>query len=111
MHIRPGQFERWVDSVQAQGQPILLDVREPFEVALARIAPPGCQTVHIPMGVVPPRLNELDPRRPLACLCHHGGRSMQVAMFLKARGFEQVVNVQGGIDAWANEVDPSVARY
>lgn len=110
-HIRPTQFNHWVDSVQAQGQPVLLDVREPFEVALARVAPEGCETVHIPMGVVPPRLSELDPNRPLACLCHHGGRSMQVALFLKARGFAQVVNVQGGIDAWAADVDSSVPRY
>jgi rhodanese-related sulfurtransferase len=57
------------------------------------------------------RLAELDPAQPIACLCHHGGRSMQVAQFLASRGFTNVVNIAGGIHAWAAEVDPSLATY
>jgi rhodanese-related sulfurtransferase len=63
------------------------------------------------MGLVPPRLSELDPTRPVACLCHHGGRSMQVANFLVSQGFSHVANIAGGIHAWSEEVDPSLARY
>jgi rhodanese-related sulfurtransferase len=63
------------------------------------------------MGTVPARLSELDPNRAIACLCHHGGRSMQVASFLQARGFAHVANIAGGIDAWSVELDTSVPRY
>jgi rhodanese-related sulfurtransferase len=59
----------------------------------------------------PQRLAELDPSQPLACLCHHGMRSLQVANYLAQNGFAHVVNLQGGIDAWSHEVDPSVPRY
>jgi rhodanese-related sulfurtransferase len=55
-------------------------------------------------------LDELDKTRPIACFCHHGGRSMQVASFLLQHGFE-VVNVAGGIHAWSAQVDPSVPVY
>ena len=65
----------------------------------------------IPMGSVPPRLSELDPETPIACLCHHGGRSMQVAQFLQNQGFSRVANIAGGIHAWADEVDNTIARY
>jgi rhodanese-related sulfurtransferase len=63
------------------------------------------------MYEIPERLAELDPERPLACLCHHGVRSQQVAMFLARQGFEHVVNIAGGIDAWSIERDASVAQY
>jgi rhodanese-related sulfurtransferase len=63
------------------------------------------------MGVVPVRLSELDPSQPIACLCHHGGRSMQVAQFLASRGFDHVANIAGGIHAWSAELDASIATY
>lgn len=109
--IRPSQLKQWMDSVSAQGQPVVLDVREPAELRTASIKADGFELLTIPMGTVPVRLSELDPNRPIACLCHHGGRSMQVAAFLEARGFGQVANIAGGINAWAAEVDPSVPRY
>jgi rhodanese-related sulfurtransferase len=87
--------------------PQLLDVREPWEVALCAL--PGAVT--IPMGQIPGRTEELDPDRPVVCYCHHGMRSMQVAMFLDRRGFGQVWNLTGGVDAWAREVDPSYPTY
>jgi rhodanese-related sulfurtransferase len=54
---------------------------------------------------------ELQRDQPIACLCHHGGRSAQVAHFLMQNGFTQIVNVQGGINAWSSEVDPSIPTY
>jgi rhodanese-related sulfurtransferase len=66
--------------------------------------------LHMPMQTIPARLHELDKTRPIACLCHHGGRSMQVASFLMQHGFE-VVNVAGGIHAWSAQVDPSIPVY
>ena len=109
--IRPAQLAQWLDSVQAQGLPVVLDVREPHELATASVRAGTFELVTIPMNSVPQRLAELDPSRPLACLCHHGARSQRVAAFLQGSGFASVVNIAGGIDAWAQEIDPSVARY
>lgn len=63
------------------------------------------------MGEIPARLAELDPTRPIACLCHHGVRSLRVANFLAQNGFERLANITGGIDAWSIEADPTVPRY
>ena len=87
--------------------PQVLDVREPWEVAYAAL--PGALT--IPMGQVPNRLEDLDPERAVICLCHHGMRSMQVALYLERCGFDQVWNLAGGIDAWARQVDPRCPTY
>lgn len=109
--VRPSQLDDWL-SRHAGQRPVLLDVREPMELQVARTAPDDrYEFLHLPMHTVPARLNELDPQRPVACLCHHGGRSMQVAMFLAHHGFESVANVAGGIDAWSIERDPTVSRY
>lgn len=110
-HVRPALLTDWFAQAAAEGQPLVLDVREPFELQQASIKADGFELVHIPMGVIPPRLGELDPNRPVACMCHHGGRSMQVAAFLENRGFKFVANISGGINAWSMQVDPSVPRY
>jgi len=86
---------------------VLLDVREPYERALAVILP----SVHIPMGEIPERTDEIPKDREIVVYCHSGSRSMMVAGFLEARGFPSVANLAGGIDAWSVEVDPSVPRY
>jgi len=109
--IRPSQLSAWLETVSTHGTPVVLDVREPSEWQVASIKADGFELVSIPMGVIPPRLNELDPEQPIACLCHHGGRSMQVASFLDARGFSHVANIAGGINAWSAELDPTVPRY
>jgi rhodanese-related sulfurtransferase len=109
--IRPKDLSAWLESVRAHGEPVVLDVREPHELQVASIKADGFTLLTIPMGVIPPRLSELDPQRPVACLCHHGGRSMQVASFLAGRGFAHVANIAGGINAWTAEVDPTVPRY
>jgi rhodanese-related sulfurtransferase len=85
----------------------LLDVREPWEVQTA--AMPGA--VHIPMREIMQRVDELEADAPWVCVCHHGARSMQVAMFLKSRGFATVYNLTGGIDAWSRQIDPTVPLY
>ena len=90
---------------------VFLDVREPSEVATAAIAAPGARLVFVPMREIPTRLGELDPMQPVVCICHHGARSAQVVAFLERSGFESVYNLAGGIDAWSQDVDPSVARY
>lgn len=109
--IRPAQLGQWLDSVKNQGQPVVLDVREPNELATASIKAGAFELIPIPMNSVPQRLAELDSARPVACLCHHGARSQRVAAFLAANGFETVANIAGGIDAWTVELDASVARY
>jgi rhodanese-related sulfurtransferase len=91
--------------------PVLLDVREDWEVAVAPLAVAGFSTVHIPMNQIPARLAELDANSSTVCFCHHGMRSLQVALFLERQGFTSVFNLHGGIDAWSTQVDPSVARY
>jgi rhodanese-related sulfurtransferase len=93
------------------GTPLLLDVREPWEFALAAIRIDGLRTLSMPMNSVPARLGELDPAQPVVCICHHGARSAQVVAFLERQGFEAVYNLAGGIDAWSVQIDPGVPRY
>ncbi len=106
--LPPSQVETWA-STQTQ-RPVLLDVREAWELQQASTKPTALDLVHMPMHTVPARLPELDRNRPVACLCHHGGRSMQVAAFLEHHGYN-VVNVSGGIHAWASQVDPTIPTY
>lgn len=91
--------------------PIVLDVREAFELQIARVKPDDFNLLSIPMGTVPVRLNELDKSQPIAVLCHHGGRSMQVAQFLMNQGFSHLANIAGGIHAWSAELDPTIPTY
>ena len=65
----------------------------------------------LPMAGVPTGLATLAPDQSIACLCHHGARSQQVAMFLERQGFTRVANIAGGIDAWSLQCDPTVPRY
>jgi len=109
--VHPRDLSAWLQAAQAHGQPLVLDVREPSELQTASVKAQGFELLTIPMHAVPARLNELDASRPIACLCHHGGRSMQVAAFLAHHGFAHVANIAGGIDAWSREVDPTVPRY
>lgn len=88
-------------------QPILVDVREDFE--WRRAALPGA--VHIPLGELGSRFDELDASRPTVVYCHHGIRSLSGAWVLSRAGFGEVVSLAGGIDAWSRQVDPNVPRY
>lgn len=90
-----------------QTAPLLLDVREPWEFEVCHIA--GSR--HCPMSNIPQAIEELDPSKPTVVICHHGVRSLQVARFMESKGFGQVFNLEGGVDAWAQEIDPTMARY
>ena len=85
----------------------LLDVREDWEFQTARIE----GSILIPMGQVASRIAELDSAAETVVICHHGGRSMQVAGLLEQLGFPNVINLAGGVDAWARSVDPSMPVY
>ena len=85
----------------------LLDVREKMELEFCKV--PGSLT--IPMGQIPQHLSAIPSEGYLFVLCHHGMRSGQVTAFLRQRGFENAVNVAGGIDAWAATVEPDLPRY
>lgn len=86
---------------------VLLDVREADELAIARVDP----CLHIPMREIPARLGELPTQGRIMVLCHVGGRSAYITHFLQRQGYAAAVNVAGGIEAWACEIDPSLARY
>jgi adenylyltransferase/sulfurtransferase len=102
--IRPQELKARLDKGE---HPVLLDVREPEEVEIVNLL----DAVHIPMGEVPSRLHELDPDKEIIVYCHHGVRSLRVAQFLAQHDFTKVVNLAGGIDAWALDVEPGMVRY
>ena len=110
-HIRPSQLAEWTAAMAEGVTPLVLDVRESWELQTASVKPASFELAAIPMGEIPGRLSELDAARPIACMCHHGMRSLRVATFLQQQGFEHVANITGGIDAWSNEVDQGVPRY
>ena len=87
--------------------PLVVDVREPWEVDLCRID----GAVSIPLGEIESRSGELPRDRPLVMVCHHGGRSQHAATLLAGAGFTHMHNLKGGIEAWALEVDPTMKRY
>jgi rhodanese-related sulfurtransferase len=92
---------------QAQ-QFVLLDVREPWEFQTAKIE----GSLLMPMGDVPGRAHqELDPEARIITVCHHGMRSLNVAVWLRNQGFESAQSLRGGIDGWSAAVDPQVPRY
>jgi rhodanese-related sulfurtransferase len=91
-----------------QGEsPLVIDVREDWELQLASI--PG--VVHVPMNQLPARLGEFSRDAETIVMCHAGGRSLRVAHYLANQGFTNVANLTGGISAWSQEVDATVARY
>jgi len=91
-----------------EGSAKLIDVREPWEYATAKIE----GSLLIPMSDIPARVHqELDPEERLLILCHHGARSNSVTNWLRQQGFDAAQNIAGGIDAWSCEVDPRIPRY
>jgi rhodanese-related sulfurtransferase len=104
--ISPAELAAWLAD-KNRAAPLLLDVREPWEHDKARIA--GSQLV--PMGQIQARIAELSKENEVVAICHHGGRSLQIAMYLEKNGFSRVHNLAGGIDAWSRTVDASVPLY
>jgi rhodanese-related sulfurtransferase len=89
--------------------PLLLDVREPWEYHICQLS--GSQL--IPMREIPQAVEDgdLDPAQEIVAICHHGIRSRQVAYYLEQQGFDKVINLEGGVEAWANEIDPAMPHY
>ena len=104
--IRPAELAAWLADA-SRDKPVLLDVREPWETRMCSIA--GSRA--IPMAQVPSRAAEVDPAQDVVVICHHGARSMQVALFLEKNGYARVHNLAGGVDSWARTVDPSMPKY
>ena len=104
--ITAGELAAWLANARRE-KPVLLDVREPWEFEKARIE----GATLMPMRELPSRVGQIDEDKEVVAICHHGGRSMQVAMFLEKQGFKRVHNLVGGIDAWSRTVDPSVPLY
>ena len=86
---------------------VLLDVRETWEYEICHIEP----SINVPMTNIPSTLEEFDREKMTVVICHHGMRSFQVAQHLEAEGFNNVMNLEGGIAAWASTIDPSMPQY
>jgi rhodanese-related sulfurtransferase len=105
-HMTAPELAAWIAD-ETRPTPLLLDVREPWEFQTCHIA----GAISMPMNTIPARQEELEPDAAIVCICHHGMRSMQVAAFLERAGFTGVVNLTGGVHAWAEQVDGSMPRY
>ncbi|HXC94259.1 MAG TPA: rhodanese-like domain-containing protein [Edaphobacter sp.] len=100
--------EAFAGQRQKPESPLLLDVREPWEQQTSSLP----NSLMMPMGDVPSRAHaELDPDAPIVVMCHHGARSLNVALWLREQGFTHAQSLAGGIDAWSRVIDPSVPRY
>lgn len=104
--IEARDLAKWLDD-DAQPNPVLLDVRELSEIQICHIP----NSIHMPLHSLSVRINELDKATPIVCICHHGMRSMQAARYLEQSGFDRVVNLNGGIHAWATQVDQKMETY
>jgi rhodanese-related sulfurtransferase len=104
--LSPAELKSWLDDAQ-RIRPLLLDVREPWEFDRCRIE----GSVLSPMSQIQSSFNQLDPDQEIVVICHHGVRSFHVARFLEHNGFNHLVNLSGGIDAWAKEVDRLMPTY
>jgi len=91
----------------SEGDACIIDVREDVELELARLEP----ALHIPLARLPQSLDQIPRDRDLILLCHHGVRSAMAGDFLERNGFDRVINLEGGIDAWSRELDPQIPRY
>jgi len=105
-YVTAPELAQWIADT-SRTTPTLLDVREQSEYEFCHLE----NSVLMPMNTIPGRLAELDTDAELVCICHHGGRSMQVAAFLERNGFTHITNLTGGVHAWSQLVDPSMPTY
>ncbi|HEX5794902.1 MAG TPA: rhodanese-like domain-containing protein [Geminicoccaceae bacterium] len=104
LEIAPADLAR----LRAGAEPYaLLDVREPWEIAISGLA----EAIHLPLGELDGRVHELPRDRPLIVVCHTGRRSLLATQYLRQSGLSRAVNLRGGVEAYALEVDPGMARY
>jgi rhodanese-related sulfurtransferase len=104
--ISPLSLQQWLKDGN-RPKPVLLDVRETWEYERCHIQ----GSMLVPMNEVPNRHREVDAEAEVVVICHHGVRSYHVARFLEHNGFDKVYNLQGGVDAWAQQVDPAMEKY
>jgi len=104
--LDPKGLAEWLQD-ESREDPVLLDVREPWEYELCHIE--GSQLM--PMGSVPEQVNALEPEAEVVVICHHGIRSARVGMFLEGQGFGCIFNLSGGVAGWAEQVDPAMPQY
>jgi len=104
-HFSPLELQEHLST--AAEMPLLLDVREPWEFQYCHID----NSKLIPMGQILNVIDELDPEQETVVICHHGIRSRQVAYYLEQQGFNRVINLEGGVERWAQQVDPTMKRY
>jgi rhodanese-related sulfurtransferase len=105
-HLRPAELKAWLDDPE-RPKPLLLDVREGWEFERCHLE----GATLLPMSTMQARVGELDPQRETVVICHHGVRSFHVARFLEHNSFTNVINLTGGVDAWAKEVDRAMPTY
>lgn len=104
LEITPAELKKRLDAGEKL---VLIDVREPWEYDTCRIE--GARL--LPMRTIPANLQSLDVEEPVICYCHHGMRSLDVAVWLQKQGVESARSLAGGIDKWSAEIDPKVPRY
>jgi rhodanese-related sulfurtransferase len=92
---------------RAAEPPAILDVREPWETDICVLP----ESILIPLGTLPSRIAEVPTGRPVVVMCHHGARSAHATAWLRRNGFPLATNLEGGIDAWARTIDPSMKVY
>ena len=105
MEKTPQEVKDLIDN--SKNKPFILDVREQWEYDICHIK----DSVHIPMGKIADNDGDLKIDDTIVVVCHHGIRSRMVAKYLITKGFVNVINLTGGIDAWSNNVDPSMPKY
>lgn len=104
--LTASQLNDWLAD-ETRTRPVLLDVREPWEFETCRIA----GSLSMPMRGIPARYHELGRDEDIVMVCHHGARSFQAGMYLEQMGFSSIINLQGGVAAWARDVDPAMPTY
>lgn len=97
-----------LQSLLSSGQEYtLLDVRQPWEFKICHLA----NSINIPLGDLPKASIQLPDDKELVTICHHGLRSKQAAILLEQCGYQNVISLQGGVDAWARDINPTMERY
>lgn len=104
-HFTPSQLKQYL--AEQAVQPLLLDVREPWEFNICQLN--GSQL--LPMHQIPQNIHQLNPQREIVVICHHGIRSRQVGLFLEQHGFKEIINLTGGLAGWAKDIDPTMSTY
>lgn len=106
IQLHPHSLKVWLDDA-TRPPPFMVDVREPWEFQYCHIE----GSTLLPLRQVPERLTELDPEAEIVLICHHGVRSYRAGLFLQQAGFGKIYNLQGGVEAWARDVDPDMRKY